>query len=572
MNVIAERTGSASRPLSPRAGAGERPVLGDDLLAARRRTATLVGVATLVAAVGLFVALIVRADGGSFTYAIDDPYIHLTIARNLATTGTYGIVPGVYESASSSPGWVVLLAALIRVAPAAAVWLPLALNLLAAAAVLLLVIRSQSFLFRLESPLLRGLAYALLPLAMFLPGLVLVGMEHSLHALLVVGLLLLLARALQRPLSGRELAATAGLSLLAGSVRYETLFLAGGAAMALLLAAGAPGGEAARGVVGRAVARLRRREVWAFFVPPLLVTAVLAAINLHNGQYALPNSVLAKSGLGAGQGLAGWVPSLGGIWGTLTEDLLASGLLLIGLAYLALRRLSGPQSGLWLAWTLMAGLHVLYAKFGWFDRYQGYIVASGMLLTLRSLPELQLRRGPAHLRTTLAAVVLLVALPGFKFSLEAQIPTYAQLIHQHQDAMGQFFAAEYAGQTIMVNDIGEVSWQHRGGLDDLWALGSYDILRAYRTGAMGPAFVGRLAARDHVQVVAVWGALRNDIPAQFVEVARWSTSGTGRPDADNDVVFYAPGPAQAATLRLRMQAFASSLPAGVQVLWVGGAA
>jgi hypothetical protein len=84
---------------------------------------------------------------------------------------------------------------------------------------------------------------------------------------------------------------------------------------------------------------------------------------------------------------------------------------------------------------------------------------------------------------------------------------------------------------------------------------------------MGPAFVERLAARDHVQVVAIWGALRNYIPASFVEVARWSTSGTHRPDADNDIVFYAPTRAAAVTLLQRMHGFAPELPRGVDVLW-----
>jgi len=452
---------------------------------------------------------------------------------------------------------VALLAALIRVAPGAALWLPLALNALAAGAVLVLVVRSQRLLVSIEPALVRGAAYALLPLAMFLPGLVLTGMEHSLHALLVVALLLLLARAVQRPLTGRELAGTAALALLAGAVRYETLFLAGGAAVALVLA---PRG--AEGTV-RLLARLRRREVWAFLLPPLLVTALLAAINVHNGQYPLPNSVLAKSGLGAGQGLAGWVPNLGTAWATLTSDAVVGAVLLLAAGYLAVRRLSGVQSGLCVAWMVMALLHVLYAKFGWFDRYQGYLVVSGMLLALRILSELRL--GAVWPRALLAVAVL-AAVPAFKFSLEAQIPQYAHTVYQQQYTTARFLAADYAGTTVLVNDIGEVGWLHRGGLVDMWALGSYDVLRAYRTGQMGKPFVARLVARDGIQVVAVYGVLHTYVPDDFVEVARWSFTGTGRPD-DGDVVFYGPTAQSAASLRQALRDFARSLPAGVQVLW-----
>jgi hypothetical protein len=566
MNAIADRAGSASRTLAPRRSPAPSAAseLSDGLLAARRRTATAVALLSLAALTGLFVALILVSDRGHFTYVLDDPYIHLSMARNLAQHASFGVVPGVYESASSSPGWVALLASLIKVAPGSAEWLPLALNLLAAAAVLTVIIRSQRFLFVPESALVRGVAYAVLPAAIFLPGLVLVGMEHSLHALLTVLMLLMLDRALRRPLTRAELAGTAVVALLAGAVRYETLFLAGSAALTLLVMPHAPGGEAVRGRLRRAAARARRIEVWAFLLPPLVVTAVLAAINLHNGEYALPNSVLAKSGLGAGHGLVGWVPTLNGIAQTLQDDLLADALLGAGLLYLALKRLQGETSGLWLAWTVMAALHIGYAKFGWFDRYQGYLVVSGMWLALRSLPDF---RRVSAARAALIALVLLVALPMFKFTRQAEVVRSAQLIYQHQAPMGAFLAAEYAGTTVMVNDIGEVSWQHQGGLDDIWALGSYRVLRAYRTGQMGPDFVQRLAGEDHVQVVAIWSALSGYIPPAFVEVARWSTSGTGRPDPQNDLVFYAPSQSQAAVLRQRMLSYSGRLPSGIDVLW-----
>jgi hypothetical protein len=384
---------------------------------------------------------------------------------------------------------------------------------------------------------------------------VLTGMEHTFHALLVVALLLLLARAVRRPLTGRELAGTAALALLAGAVRYETLFLAGGTAVALLLASR----EGDSGLL----ARLRRREVWAFLLPPLLVTGLLAAINLHNGQYPLPNSVLAKSGLGAGQGLAGWVPSLGTALATLTSDLMVCAVLLLAAGYLAVRRLGGAQSGLCVAWVVMALLHVLYAKFGWFDRYQGYLVVSGMLLALRVLPELRLQ---AVWPRALLAVAVLAAVPAFKFSLEAQIPQYAHTVHQQQYTTARLLAAAYDGSTVLVNDIGEVGWLHRGGLVDMWALGSYDVLRAYRTGRMGKPFIAQLAARDGIQVVAVYGVLHEYVPDDFVQIARWSFTGNGRPD-DSDVVFYGPTAQSAATLRRALRDFAPSLPAGVQVLW-----
>jgi hypothetical protein len=537
-----------------RLGASQRAVAaaaaaGPTLIVTRRRVATVAGLATLAATVGALVGLTLHANGGSFTYVIDDPYIHLSMARNLAVHGSYGVVPGVYESASSSPGWVAMLAALIRVGPGAAEWFPLALNLLAAAGVLVLVLRAQSFLFTLPHALLRGAAYVLLPVALYLPALVLLGMEHTLHALLVVGLLLMLQRALRRRLSRRELLGLAALALVAGAIRYETLFVAGGAALALLVVPSASPREC--------LARLRRPELWAFLLPPLLVTAGLGAVNLAHGQYFLPNSVLAKSGLGSGQGLAAWVPPLHAVVDTLSSDLQVLALLGAGLVYLVLRRTRGAQSGLWVAWCAAVLVHAAYARFGWYDRYQGYLLIGGTLLALRSLPEVRPLAARRLVPAAAATLVLLGALPAPKLGEQVTAPVAAHDIQRNQQELGRFLAAAYPGQTVMVNDIGEVSWLHRGGLVDIWALGSYEVLQAYRTGAMDRAFVAALAARSGVQVAAVYGVLHTYIPDGWVEVARWPSSGVaGAPPDDRDVVFYAPSPGQAALLRTKLEQFA----------------
>lgn len=66
-------------------------------------------VATLVTSAASLTGLLWRT-GGTFVYVIDDPAIHLTMARRLAFDGTWGVVPGEFQSASSSPLWVVLLA------------------------------------------------------------------------------------------------------------------------------------------------------------------------------------------------------------------------------------------------------------------------------------------------------------------------------------------------------------------------------------------------------------------------------------------------------------------------------
>lgn len=75
-----------------------------------------------------------------FTYALDDAYVHMAIAKNLAHTGVWGVTPFAFSGASSSPAWVVLLGLSYRLWGASE-FLPLFLNLAAGVTALLVATR-----------------------------------------------------------------------------------------------------------------------------------------------------------------------------------------------------------------------------------------------------------------------------------------------------------------------------------------------------------------------------------------------------------------------------------------------
>src|SRR5690554_3435084 len=179
------------------------------------------GLAVAVSAVllGALLALS-RADAGFFVYPLDDPYIHLAVAKNFMTTGVPGINPGVFANATSSMLWPVLLC----VAPAF-VGLPLVWG--AIFAVLILYMSEQILHSAGISARVRALILVSLAGVSTLPVQIFSGMEHTLHAAVILAIVAYAWRVLRADGPGvRGLFALAGLLAIGFLARPETLFLA----------------------------------------------------------------------------------------------------------------------------------------------------------------------------------------------------------------------------------------------------------------------------------------------------------------------------------------------------------
>src|SRR5262245_60156521 len=177
----------------------------------------LSGSLVLVTAIALLSRNIVAMTGGAFAYTLDDAYIHLATARTLLEHGVWGATASAPASVSSSPAWVVLLA----LAGWAGVPLDFAPALLAAGAgVLLVYVVDAVWREQQVDAAVRAIALPGVVLVAPVPGLVLMGMEHVLHAALCVAFWLELQRD-RRSRHATLLALAAVLPL----VRFESLLL-----------------------------------------------------------------------------------------------------------------------------------------------------------------------------------------------------------------------------------------------------------------------------------------------------------------------------------------------------------
>src|SRR4051794_10962657 len=81
----------------------------------RRHGPLFLALAVLWIALAALLAQTLPRTGGHLVYALDDPYIHMAIAKNLAFHGVWGVSADAFSSASSSPLWTLLLAGLFKV-------------------------------------------------------------------------------------------------------------------------------------------------------------------------------------------------------------------------------------------------------------------------------------------------------------------------------------------------------------------------------------------------------------------------------------------------------------------------
>ena len=153
-----------------------------------------------------------------FAYGLDDAYIHLAIAKHFAENGVWGVTQHAFTSATSSPIYTLLLAIIIKLI-GNWVWIPFVLNIIIVAKLFYV---STDFLYKAKNRWIGDVFTLILTLITPIPFLIVSGMEHNLHILVIV----LLLRAVERENRLHILL----FSLLSVAVRYESMFLVAGLA------------------------------------------------------------------------------------------------------------------------------------------------------------------------------------------------------------------------------------------------------------------------------------------------------------------------------------------------------
>ncbi|HET7349095.1 MAG TPA: hypothetical protein VFJ10_17285, partial [Acidobacteriaceae bacterium] len=203
---------------------------------------------------------------GHFVYAVDDAYIALAMAKNLALHGVWGVTRYGFSGSSSSILFPLLTAGIFRVV-GVSVYVPLVISWVAG---LLSILVAARMLARFVSRTWQTLLLVLLVICAPLFVIGVIGMEHTLHLLFTLLFLEIFLREDDLPAWRAAL-----ITALMVSARYEGLFFVAPACLLLLV-------------------QRRWKLLIAVAAGAALPVAAYAWFSVAHGSYWLPQSVALK--------------------------------------------------------------------------------------------------------------------------------------------------------------------------------------------------------------------------------------------------------------------------------------
>ncbi|PHN32682.1 hypothetical protein [Pseudomonas sp. ICMP 561] len=470
--------------------------------------------------VTLLLLSILVINGGTLMYTLDDPYIHIDLARRIFS-GHYGINPGEYSAPSSSILWPFLLAPFTPLS-GLMLWVPLLLNI------------GFSFLtFSLFNRLLSGISSAhrffILGgwfLATNFYGLIFNGMEHCLQIYLVA---VIAVGVLRKEFYGKQITSNGVYLaiLLLPLVRYEGLAVSLPVLLYLLC-------------------KSERLKPLVCGVALVGIVALFSLFLARLGVGYLPSSVIAKSDT---TGLSSIVMNAIGQFEKYGWIILA---MLVMCAFMPNRKL------LVMLLITVTALHTLFGKNGWFGRYEIY------WLTFLGVFFLHLCLTHLKARTTAIIFGLLPLAFAQLVYTTLSTPLASAAVYNQQYPMSQI--AQRLNAPVAVNDLGLVALNSRQYVLDLWGLGNLEALKL-RKSESGPQWIKDLMDRKNVHYAFVYEEWFPERPDNWIKVGELQMHIPKIATAFNHVAFYATDEQSAQTLREVMQAYALEQPTGKYEFW-----
>jgi hypothetical protein len=517
----------------------------------------------LVTTIILVVSL--KQNSGHFIYALDDPYIHLAIAKNLSSYGVWGIDRYALSSSSSSLLWTLLISFgfyLFGISE----YIPFILNIFLSLTLAYLLFRLLNQHF---SEVWTFVILLFITFSTPLFFLIFTGQEHILHNIVTILFAFETAKFLsssslkeqnlKEKLFQKHFMKLLVLSAILTSVRFEGLFLLFVASLLFLI-------------------RGRHKFGLALLLFGLLPVFVFGVVSVANGGFFLPNSVLLKGTLPDLSTIKGVLKLFGG---TILVRMInfPELLVLFIVCSLILLRLIKTKS----LWTfeivlsmLFVGtllLHLEFARVGFFFRYDAYLITWGLVTILITGREFfsnlfeKINIKPASIKLLSYCVMCLSIIPFIirAYSGTSIIVPAMNNIYSQQYQMALFVKENYNGSVVALNDIGFVNFLADIGCIDLWGLGNTQVAKSILDRAYNTKRIHDIAKENNVEMGILyehWYRNYGGLPQEWIKVGYWRIPNNVICGGET-VTFYAIDTSKVSKLLKALKKFASKLPKDV---------
>lgn len=531
----------------------------------------------------ILIGLSLNQTQRNYTYPLDDTYIHMAIAKNLALHGQWGIDKYEFTNSSSSPLWTSILALSFLIFGMNHI-IPLILNFLIGI-LLLLVIYVLLRKFRLPSKLI----FVTLLLVIFstpMAPMVLVGLEHLMHNLITI-LFVYFASKLISDISetndinikedkkladafsnsknfitnsNKDFFALSILAPFLTTSRFEGLFL-------LLIVGG--------------LLLLKRKISFAVLlvIIGIFPIVILGLISVAKGWFLLPNPVLMKANRPYPLNFETiyFLFRLILIQQLLNNPHILS-LLLLAIVILFFRlktnkfNFSAVEVSI-STFILLVTLHLTFAQMGWLFRYEAYLVTLGIMVAVIGLYNSSFFSFSNNSRFKFIDFIenlLLVIILFYTFhSMYIRIiqshqitPIASKNIYEQQYQMSLFIREFYNGQTIAANDVGAINYFADIRCIDLWGLANIEIAKLKYKNMYNTSEIMRIAKENNVKIAIVydsWFQKYGGMPSSWFKAGEWMLVDNVI-CGDSKVSFYAVDTTSKATLLKNLKIFSKKLP------------
>ncbi|MFX0136011.1 MAG: hypothetical protein ACFFDN_20375 [Candidatus Hodarchaeota archaeon] len=520
-----------------------------------------VGILWIVVAILLILSL--RQTQGHFVYVLDDPYIHMAVAKNFAQHGVWGVTKYNFSSSTSSLIWP-LLVSLVYFIFGVNEFTPLILNILIATALIwfvYIIFKRSNF-----NALFTFIVLLIIIFSTPLPLLILSGHEHILHALISINLVYLSAIIISNDnfQNKKQVYFYEIILLLLSSLliltRYEGLFTI---------------------IVICILFMFHKRYLYSLGLISIstLPMIIYGIISLSKGWYFLPNSVFLKGSMPDVLSIVNIIKFL--FTGLQKMQLLPHifYLMLIALTIFIFKK--SNQYGklechnyMFIIFIAITLFHAELVRKSQLFRHEAYLVALGIFVIAFSLQEYFSTKPVTNLNKAsmlksflFTFLFFILILPFLERTIESLriTPKAIKNIYEQQYQMGLFLKKYYAGESVAANDIGAINYLTEIKNLDLWGLGSINVAKARINNDYNTDKIFELGKSKKVKIAIVydhWFFQYGGIPAKWKNVGTWSIS--------NNVVcggsmvsFYAVDSLEVPKLTENLKEFSNQLPKDV---------